>query len=145
MDDSIALLLPHMDEEDVVIDGGNEHFSNTERRAEKLMEAKKIHLVGMGISGGATGARYGPSLMPGCTEHAYSQLRPVLESMAAKANGAPMVTHVGLGGSGHFVKMVHNGIEYAEMQYLAEAYTLLKFKEFSAQEMQEVFQQWNSD
>ena len=145
VDDTIELLLPHLQEDDVVIDGGNEHFSNTERRAKDLMEAKKIHLVGMGISGGATGARYGPSLMPGCTAHAWEALKPVLESMAARVKDRPMVTHVGLGGAGHFVKMVHNGIEYAEMQYLAEAYTLLKLKGLDPQGMREIFERWNGE
>jgi 6-phosphogluconate dehydrogenase len=145
VDETLDLLLPHMSEGDVVIDGGNEHFTNTERRAKKIMDAKRIHLVGMGISGGATGARYGPSLMPGCTPYAYEQVRPVLEKMAATANGCRMVTHVGSGGAGHFVKMVHNGIEYAEMQYLAEAYALLKFSGHSAQEMEKIFTEWNSE
>ena len=144
VDETLDLLLPHLSEEDVVIDGGNEHFTNTERRSKELMERKRVHLVGMGISGGATGARYGPSLMPGCTKHAYEQLRPVLESMAAKVKGVPMVTHVGSGGAGHFVKMVHNGIEYAEMQYLAEAYMLLKHKGLSPAAMKEIFAAWNS-
>ena len=145
VDDTIESMLPYLDENDVVIDGGNEFFENTERRAKALMEKKRIHLVGMGISGGASGARRGPSLMPGCTPHAWQALRPVLESMSAKVEGRPMVTHVGLGGAGHFVKMVHNGIEYAEMQFLAEAYALLRAQGMGNEEMGSVFRGWNED
>ncbi len=112
VDDTLAVLLPLLSPGDVVIDGGNEHFAITEERAGRLLHDNQIHFVGMGISGGARGARHGPSLMPGGTAHAYALLRPILEAMAARVGSQPMVTHVGLGGAGHFVKTVHNGIEY---------------------------------
>lgn len=119
--DSLGSLL---DEGDIVIDGGNSLFRDTERR-QRGWEAKGIHFVGMGVSGGEDGARYGPSLMPGGSAYAYSELEPVLKAVAATSDSGACVTHVGGGGSGHFVKMVHNGIEYADMQGIAEAYHVL--------------------
>jgi len=126
VDGALAALGPLLSRGDVVIDGGNEHFRATEQRTQKASEEYGIHWVGMGISGGAKGAREGPSLMPGCTREAYESLAPIFEAMAAKAEGRACVTHVGPGGSGHYVKMVHNGIEYADMQMLAEGYDVLK-------------------
>lgn len=134
---TIEALTPLLARDDIIIDGGNEHFAETVRREASLAASHGLHFVGMGISGGAEGARHGPSLMPGGSEHAYASLAPILEAMAAKAPtadgspdppgaGAPCVTHVGPNGAGHYVKMVHNGVEYADMQLIAECYDLLR-------------------
>lgn len=109
----------------IIVDGGNSHFTDTDRRVKQLAE-KKLHFFGMGISGGEEGARFGPSMMPGGDTKAYQFMKPILESVAAKVNGEPCVTYIGPGASGHFVKMVHNGIEYALMQLLADTYEILK-------------------
>ena len=125
IDSVIEELLPFLSEGDIIIDGGNSHFLDTNRRATYLNE-KSIHFVGCGVSGGEEGARKGPSIMPGCTKDAYQSIAPVLEAIAAKdSDEKPCCTHIGDTGSGHFIKMVHNGIEYAEMQLLAEVYALL--------------------
>ncbi|MEU0273316.1 NADP-dependent phosphogluconate dehydrogenase [Streptomyces sp. NPDC006307] len=111
---------------DILIDGGNAHYDDTRRR-EQAMRAQGIHFVGMGVSGGEEGALHGPSLMPGCSDEAYAALAPLLETIAADTpDGTPAVAHIGADGAGHFVKMVHNGIEYADMQLIAEAYDLLR-------------------
>jgi len=125
VDDVIAELLPLMDQGDILIDGGNSHFTDTNRRVDEL-EAKGFHFFGMGISGGEEGARRGPSMMPGGDKDAYNVMKPILESIAAKVDGAPCVTYIGPGAAGHFVKMVHNGIEYGLMQLIAETYEILK-------------------
>jgi len=125
VDDVIAELLPLLDKGDILIDGGNSHFTDTNRRVDEL-EAKGFHFFGMGISGGEEGARKGPSMMPGGDKDAYNVMKPILESIAAKVNGAPCVTYIGPGASGHFVKMVHNGIEYGIMQLIAETYEIMK-------------------
>ena len=118
-------LAPLLDADDIVIDGGNSHFADTQRR-EKAWADRGLHFVGMGVSGGEEGARLGPSLMPGGSTHAYGHLAPVLTAIAATSEHGPCVTHCGPDGAGHFVKIVHNGIEYADMQAIAEAYDLLK-------------------
>ena len=129
---------------DIIVDGGNALFTDTLRR-EKDVSAKGIHFVGAGISGGEEGALKGPSIMPGGSAEAYQTLGPILSSIAAIAEGEPCVTHVGTDGAGHFVKMIHNGIEYADMQLIAEAYDILRQAGgFSPAEISEIFSQWNS-
>ena len=136
-------LVPHLEPGDIVIDGGNSHFPDTERRAERLTE-KGLHFVGMGISGGEEGARRGPSLMPGGPRQAYDLLEPVLKKIAAQTDSGPCVTYVGSRGAGHFVKMVHNGIEYGVMQLIAEAYDLLRRGAgLTPDRLAEVFDAWN--
>ena len=128
---------------DIIVDGGNALFTDTLRR-EKEVSAKGIHFVGAGISGGEEGALKGPSIMPGGTAEAYKTLGPILASIAAVAEGEPCVTHVGTDGAGHFVKMIHNGIEYADMQLIAEAYDILRQAGgFSPAEISEIFAEWN--
>ncbi len=139
LDELVPLLSPG----DVVIDGGNTYFPETQRR-EKALKAKSIHFVGMGVSGGEEGARFGPSLMPGGAREAWDATKNVFESIAAKTDSGPCVTHVGPDGAGHFVKMVHNGIEYGDMQLIAEAYDLLSRGLFlGAAEIGDVFAKWN--
>ncbi|MEJ2261819.1 MAG: NADP-dependent phosphogluconate dehydrogenase [Anaerolineales bacterium] len=125
VDSVISDLLPHMEAGDLIIDGGNSHFTDTNRRAKDLTD-KGIHFLGVGISGGESGARHGPSMMPGGPERAYERVRPIFEAAAAKVNGDPCVTHLGPGSAGHYVKMVHNGIEYGIMQLISETYDLMK-------------------
>jgi 6-phosphogluconate dehydrogenase len=125
VDDVIREVSPLLSKEDLIIDGGNSHFSDTNRRVVELKESG-IHFFGMGISGGEEGARNGPSMMPGGDAKAYERVRPIFEAVAAKVNGDPCVTYIGPGASGHFVKMVHNGIEYGIMQLLAETYEFMK-------------------
>jgi 6-phosphogluconate dehydrogenase len=124
-DAAIASLLPHLEPGDIIVDAGNSHFQDTRRR-EADLRAKGFHFVGAGISGGEEGALKGPSIMPGGPAESYAVLGPMFESIAAKVDGVPCCTHVGPDGAGHFVKMVHNGIEYADMQLIAEAYDLLR-------------------
>jgi 6-phosphogluconate dehydrogenase len=146
VDDTIAKLAPLLEPGDLLVDGGNEHFSVTERRAAALKD-RGISYLGMGVSGGEEGARNGPSIMPGGPREAYEHLSPVLKKIAAQiegADGGPCVTYIGPGGSGHYVKMVHNGIEYGDMQLIAEAYDLLKhLGGLSNAELAEVFSAWN--
>jgi len=143
VDAVISSLKPLLDEGDLLIDGGNSHFTETERRAQELESSGVIYL-GTGISGGAYGALWGPSIMPGGPEKAWNLIRPIFEAIAAKVEGDPCVTYIGSGGSGHYVKMVHNGIEYADMQLIAEAYDLLhRAVGLSPQELHEVFSSWN--
>jgi len=125
VDSVIEELLPLIDQGDLIIDAGNSHFTDTNRRVKDL-ETKGYHFFGMGISGGEEGARRGPSMMPGGDKEAYEVVKPILEAISAKVNGEPCVTYIGPGASGHFVKMVHNGIEYALMQVIAETYEILK-------------------
>jgi 6-phosphogluconate dehydrogenase len=139
----LAQLAPLLDPGDIVIDGGNTHFEETRRR-EADLKTKGLLLVGMGVSGGEEGARKGPSLMPGGDRSAWESLRPILEAVAARTESGPCVTHVGPDGAGHFVKMVHNGIEYGDMQLIAEAYDLLsRGLGLTAPEVAEVFAGWN--
>jgi 6-phosphogluconate dehydrogenase len=125
VDQVIADLRRHLDEGDAIADGGNSLWADTERRAKALLE-RDLHLLGMGVSGGAEGARRGPCMMPGGTRRAWEAFRPALEPMAARTPDGPCVAHMGPGGAGHFVKMVHNGIEYGQMQLLAEGYELAR-------------------
>jgi 6-phosphogluconate dehydrogenase len=125
VDAVIEELTPLLDKGDILIDGGNSHFTDTNRRVDEL-EAKGLHFFGMGVSGGEEGARRGPSMMPGGDKDAYNVMKPIFEAIAAKVDGAPCVTYIGPGASGHFVKMVHNGIEYGIMQLLAETYEIMK-------------------
>ncbi|MBN2529267.1 MAG: NADP-dependent phosphogluconate dehydrogenase [Deltaproteobacteria bacterium] len=143
IDLTIDRFLPLLDEGDIIIDGGNSWYEDTQRR-EKMLKEKGIHFVGMGVSGGSEGARLGPSLMPGGTEYAYERISPILQSIAAKTDSGPCVTHVGADGAGHFVKMVHNGIEYADMQLIAESYDLLKrVGHKNSTELADIFGNWN--
>ena len=126
-----------------MIDGGNSHFTDTNRRVDEL-EAKGFHFFGMGVSGGEEGARRGPSMMPGGDKDAYNVMKPILESIAAKVDGAPCVTYIGPGASGHFVKMVHNGIEYGIMQLIAETYEMMKTGlKMDNEAIGKVFTKWN--
>ncbi|MBK8281989.1 MAG: NADP-dependent phosphogluconate dehydrogenase [Saprospiraceae bacterium] len=126
VDHMITALLPYLSPGDIVMDGGNSHFKDTERRHEAL-KSNHIHFVGIGVSGGEQGALTGPAIMPGGDEVAYDSIKPILNAIAAKDHqGLPCSTYIGPGGAGHFVKMIHNGIEYAEMQILAEVYWILK-------------------
>ncbi|MFS0698748.1 NADP-dependent phosphogluconate dehydrogenase [Cellulomonas sp. 179-A 4D5 NHS] len=139
----IAELVPLLEAGDIVIDAGNAHFPDTVRREGEL-KAHGLHFVGSGVSGGEEGALLGPSIMPGGSRESYAVLGPILEDIAAKVDGVPCCTYVGPEGAGHFVKMVHNGIEYADMQLIAEAYDLLKQGlGASAAEIGEIFRTWN--
>jgi len=139
----IEELIPLLEEGDIVIDAGNAHFPDTIRREEKLKE-HGLHFVGTGVSGGEEGALNGPSIMPGGSQESYQSLGPLLESISAKVDDTPCCTYVGPDGAGHFVKMVHNGIEYADMQLIAEAYDLIKQATGAgAAEIGEIFKTWN--
>ncbi len=145
VDKTIAALRPHLEPGDVLVDAGNEHFTNTERRAKELAPTGILYF-GMGVSGGEEGARNGPSMMPGGAPEGYARLREVLEKIAARdPDGLPCVTHCGPGGAGHYVKMVHNGIEYGDMQLIAEAYDVLRtLGGLSNEELADVFAEWNA-
>ncbi|GHH71368.1 6-phosphogluconate dehydrogenase, decarboxylating [Streptomyces sulfonofaciens] len=136
---------PLLEPGDMIIDGGNAHFADTRRRERELRE-RGIHFVGTGVSGGEEGALHGPSIMPGGSAEAYASLGPMLEKISAKAaDGAPCVTHVGADGAGHFVKMVHNGIEYADMQLIGEAYQLLRdVAGYTPAQIADIFRTWNT-
>ncbi len=143
IDWTINLVKPYLQPGDVLIDGGNSHFKDTERR-QKELEPDGYFLIGSGISGGEEGALLGPSLMPGGDERAYELIRPIWEAIAAKVPDGPCVTYIGAGGSGHFVKMVHNGIEYGDMQLIAEAFWLLRHgMQMEVDEIADVFEEWN--
>ncbi|MFX1708219.1 NADP-dependent phosphogluconate dehydrogenase [Chitinophaga sp. CC14] len=143
VDDVIASLLPLLEQGDVVIDGGNSHYTDTLRRVKQLRE-KGIHFMGIGVSGGEQGARTGPSIMPGGDLDAYAKVQPMLEAISAKVKGTPCVAYLGKEGAGHYVKMVHNGIEYAIMQLISESYTLLqKGAGLNNDQLHEVFKSWN--
>jgi 6-phosphogluconate dehydrogenase len=143
VDSVIKDLLPYLEKGDLIIDAGNSYFKDTDLRARALTE-KGIQFLGVGVSGGEEGARHGPSIMPGGPKEAYERVRPVLEAVAAKVKGDSCVTWVGPGSAGHFVKMVHNGIEYGVMQILAEAYDLMKRGwGMNDDEVQEVYASWN--
>jgi 6-phosphogluconate dehydrogenase len=136
-------LVPLLDEDDIVVDGGNAHVADTLRRQQEL-EEHGLHFVGMGVSGGEEGALNGPSIMVGGSDHAYQRLGPVLESIAAVVDGTPCCAHLGTDGAGHFVKMVHNGIEYADMQLIAESYDLLRsVTGLEPAGIADVFEEWN--
>src|SRR5687768_1524142 len=146
VDDLIEQLLPRLSPGDVLIDGGNEHYTNTERRT-KYVESKGLLYIGTGVSGGEEGALKGPSLMPGGSEKAWPLVKPILQAIAAKVgpnNDIPCCDWVGPRGAGHYVKMVHNGIEYGDMQLICEAYLMLKEAAgLSNDELYNVFDEWN--
>ncbi len=143
VDATLEGLLPYLEPGDIVIDGGNEFWTNTERRNTEL-SARGIHFVGMGVSGGEEGARHGPSIMPGGHFQAYQHIEPIVTQIAAQVEDGPCVAYMGPGGAGHYVKMVHNGIEYGDMQLIAEIYDLLKnVGGLSNPELAETFSQWN--
>ncbi|EMI09786.1 NADP-dependent phosphogluconate dehydrogenase [Anoxybacillus gonensis] len=142
-DATIEQLKPYLEKGDIVIDGGNTYFKDTQRRNKELAELG-IHFIGTGVSGGEEGALKGPSIMPGGQKEAHELVRPIFEAIAAKVDGEPCTTYIGPDGAGHYVKMVHNGIEYGDMQLIAEAYFLLKHVlGLNAQELHEVFAEWN--
>ncbi|MEU7965051.1 NADP-dependent phosphogluconate dehydrogenase [Streptomyces sp. NPDC049097] len=134
---------PLLEPGDMIIDGGNAHFSDTRRR-ERSLRDRGIHFVGAGVSGGEEGALHGPSIMPGGSPESYASLGPMFEKISAEVDGEPCTTHIGTDGAGHFVKMVHNGIEYADMQVIGEAYDLLRqVAGYSPAEIAGIFRQWN--
>ncbi len=144
VDSVIIDLLPHLQPGDLIIDAGNSYFKDTDVRIRNLA-AKGMQFLGVGVSGGEEGARHGPSIMPGGTKEAYERVRPVLESVAARVNGDPCVTYLGPGSAGHFVKMVHNGIEYGVMQLIAETYDLMKRGlGLNDDELHNVFSAWDN-
>ncbi len=143
VDKVIEQLKPLLDKDDMIIDGGNSLYEDTERRTREL-ESTGLGFMGMGVSGGEEGALWGPSLMPGGTEASYKELEPILTKIAAQVDDGPCVTYIGPGGAGHYVKMVHNGIEYGDMQLIAEAYDLLKNAVgISNEQLHEIFAEWN--
>ena len=143
VDEMIGRLAPLLDSGDILIDGGNSFFQDTRRREAQLRE-RNLNFVGCGVSGGEEGARFGPSIMPGGSEAAWTRIRDVLEAISAKTDAGPCVTHVGPDGAGHFVKMVHNGIEYGDMQIIAEVYDVLhRGLGLGTPEIGDVFTQWN--
>ncbi|CAI0414788.1 unnamed protein product [Linum tenue] len=143
VDQTIAALSEHMESGDCIIDGGNEWYENTERRIQEVSNRGILYL-GMGVSGGEEGARNGPSLMPGGSFEAYNNIKDILEKVAAQVEDGPCVTYIGEGGAGNFVKMVHNGIEYGDMQLISEAYDVLKnVGGLSNEELGEIFGEWN--
>ena len=144
VDDFIELLLPHLEEGDIIIDGGNSHFPDSIRRT-KYVESKGLRFIGTGVSGGEEGALLGPSIMPGGSPDAWPHVKDIFQSIAAKVeDGTPCCDWVGVDGAGHFVKMVHNGIEYGDMQLISEAYHLMNnLLGMNAGEMHEVFKEWN--
>ncbi len=145
VDSVIADLLPLLQSGDIIIDGGNSHYTDTLKRIVDLRD-KGFHFMGIGISGGEEGARKGPSIMPGGDEEAYKEVEPILKAVAAKVDGAPCVGYLGRDAAGHYVKMVHNGIEYAIMQLISECYDLMhNGLSLSNDELHEVFNSWDSD
>ena len=144
VDSMLDQLLPLLDTGDIIIDGGNSYFGDTRRRYDRCRE-DGIHFYGMGISGGKTGARRGPAIMPGGNKETYPEIQPIYEAIAAKAaDGKPCCTYIGEDGAGHYVKMVHNGIEYADMQLIAEAYLLLKYVGgYDNAAISKIFHEWN--
>ncbi|WP_374017733.1 NADP-dependent phosphogluconate dehydrogenase [Paenibacillus thiaminolyticus] len=143
-DATIEQLLPHLDQGDIIIDGGNAHFPDTQRRS-KYLEEKGFRFIGTGVSGGEEGALKGPAIMPGGQESAYKLVEPILTSISAKVNGDPCCTYIGPDGAGHYVKMVHNGIEYGDMQLICEAYHLLTtVLGVETKELHSIFTEWNN-
>lgn len=143
VDQTIETLSQYLEKGDCIIDGGNEWYENTERRAAEVKKKGLLYL-GMGVSGGEEGARNGPALMPGGTHEAYKYIEDIVVKVAAQVNDGPCVTYVGEGGAGNFVKMVHNGIEYGDMQLIAEAYDVLKsVGGLTNKELHETFKEWN--
>ena len=142
VDAVIAQLVPLLEAGDIIIDGGNSLYTDTERRDAELA-AQGLRFVGSGVSGGEEGARKGPAIMPGGPASTWEELRPIFEAIAARVDGQPCVIHIGPGGAGHYVKMIHNGIEYGDMQLICEAYALFKAAGMADTEMAEVFERWN--
>ncbi|KAG7192334.1 6-phosphogluconate dehydrogenase, decarboxylating [Scheffersomyces spartinae] len=143
VDALIDQLVPHLEKGDIIIDGGNSHFPDTNRRYDELTK-KGLLFVGSGVSGGEEGARYGPSLMPGGSAEAWPHIKEIFQAIAAKTEGEPCCDWVGESGAGHYVKMVHNGIEYGDMQLICEAYDLMKrVGKFTNKEIGDVFATWN--
>jgi len=146
VDDMIAQVKPYLEKGDLLIDGGNEYYKNTERRWRQL-EAEGFRYIGTGVSGGEEGARHGPAIMPGGSESSYAGVKPIFEAISAKVGpkNEPCVTYFGPGGAGHYVKMVHNGIEYGDMQLIAEAYDILqRTLGLKPPELHEIFKEWNA-
>jgi len=144
VDAVIGELTPHLNPDDLIIDGGNSHFTDTDRRIKEL-SAHGIGFMGVGVSGGEEGARHGASIMPGGTKEHYDRVENILKAVSAKVDGEPCVAYMGAGSAGHFVKMVHNGIEYGLMQIIAETYDYLRrVKGMSAGEIGEIFAKWNT-
>jgi len=142
VDAVIQQLIPLLDKGDIIIDGGNSLYTDTERR-DKWLGELGLRFIGAGVSGGEEGARKGPAIMPGGPASTWDVMKPIFESIAAKVDGEPCVVHIGPGGAGHFVKMIHNGIEYGDMQLICEAYHIFKAAGFSAVELATVFSHWN--
>ncbi len=142
VDDVLESLKPLLEPGDIVIDGGNSHYTDTLRRV-TAMKAAGFHFMGVGVSGGEQGARTGPSIMPGGDQEAYTHVKPMLEAISAKVNGEPCVAYLGKGAAGHYVKMVHNGIEYAIMQLISESYRLLKSAGLDNDQLHQVYKEWN--
>jgi 6-phosphogluconate dehydrogenase len=144
VDEMIEAIIPHLSPGDIIIDGGNTHFPDTNRRT-ALVESKGLLYIGAGVSGGEEGALMGPSIMPGGSKTAWPFVKPIFQAIAAKVDGAPCCDWVGENGAGHFVKMVHNGIEYGDMQLITEAYQMMRdLLHLSADEMHLVFKEWNN-
>jgi 6-phosphogluconate dehydrogenase len=142
VDAVIEQLIPLLEKGDIVIDGGNSYYQTTERRDAYLSE-KGLRFIGAGVSGGEEGARKGPSIMPGGPASTWEVMKPIFESISAKVEGEPCVIHIGPGGAGHYVKMIHNGIEYGDMQLICEAYNIFKNAGFTTDEMAAIFNEWN--
>ncbi|MBW4840788.1 MAG: NADP-dependent phosphogluconate dehydrogenase [Paenibacillaceae bacterium] len=143
-DDTINQLVPYLEKGDILIDGGNAHFPDTQRR-NKLLESQGFRYIGAGVSGGEEGALKGPAIMPGGQRDAYELVEPILTAISAKVNGDPCSTYIGPDGAGHYVKMVHNGIEYGDMQLIGEAYQLLKdVLGLGVDELHDIFTEWNN-
>lgn len=143
-DTVIKSLLPYLQAGDILIDGGNTLFTDTNRRA-ALLKKSTIHFIGAGVSGGEEGARTGPSIMPGGSKEAYEQVKPILDAISAKVDGTPCSTYIGPDGAGHYVKMVHNGIEYGDMQLISEAYFIMKHAlGLNTTELHDIFAKWNN-
>jgi 6-phosphogluconate dehydrogenase len=142
VDSFIEQLVPHLEKGDIIIDGGNSEYSDSERRCKDL-QVKGIRFVGAGVSGGEDGARYGPSLMPGGNKEAWPYIKDIFQSIAAKSDGQPCCDWVGNEGAGHFVKMVHNGIEYGDMQLIGEVYHLMLAIGINQEQMANTFEEWN--
>ena len=142
VDAVIEQLIPLLEEGDIIIDGGNSLYTDTERR-DAYLAGKGLRFIGAGVSGGEEGARKGPSIMPGGPLSTWEVMQPIFESIAAKVDGEPCVIHIGPGGAGHYVKMIHNGIEYGDMQLICEAYNIFKHAGFTTDEMAAIFTDWN--
>ncbi|MFB6366755.1 NADP-dependent phosphogluconate dehydrogenase [Paenibacillus elgii] len=143
-DDTIHQLVPYLSQGDILIDGGNAYFPDTQRRNKEL-QAKGFRFIGAGVSGGEEGALKGPAIMPGGQKDAYEQVAPILTAISAKVNGDPCSTYIGEGGAGHYVKMVHNGIEYGDMQLIGESYHLLKdILNLNTSQLHDIFSEWNN-